>query len=180
MHLTEGNEPEEAAPHWLEAARRSLSRSALTEATRLLRHGLDALEKLPASPNVLNHRLALSALLGPALIALKGPASSAAQELYGSAYALSERPSRASIPVPAATGAGGGYQREFGVKKQRAEMLLARAAARGDPELLLQAHHCNWATHYDVGDFARCCAHIETGLGIYRKGDYPPPRAAVR
>ena len=41
--------PVEAAPHWLEAARRSLARSALTEATRLLKRGLDALEKLPAS-----------------------------------------------------------------------------------------------------------------------------------
>ena len=44
MHLTEAQEPEEAAPYWLEAARRSLGRSALTEATRLLRRGLDGLE----------------------------------------------------------------------------------------------------------------------------------------
>ena len=34
LHLAEGGLPEEAAPHWLEAARRSLARSALTEATR--------------------------------------------------------------------------------------------------------------------------------------------------
>ncbi len=47
QHLTEGGLAEAAAPHWLEAARRSLARSALTEATRLLHRGLDALERLP-------------------------------------------------------------------------------------------------------------------------------------
>jgi predicted ATPase len=171
MHLTEGNEPEQAAPHWLEAARRSLARSALTEATRLLRRGLDALQKLPASARVLDYQLTLSALLGPALIALKGPASFEAQELYASAYALSDLLPEHRLQFPL----GWGWwrvSREFDVKKQRASALLARAVARSDPELLLQAHHCNWATHYVAGDFARCREHIEIGLGIYRKGDY--------
>ena len=128
MHLTEGNEPEEAAPHWLEAARRSLSRSALTEATRLLRHGLDALERLPASPSVLNHRLALSALLGPALIALKGPASSEAQELYRERLCVERTPSRAPIPVPAVLGLVAGIA---GVRREKAARRNAAGACRG-------------------------------------------------
>ena len=171
MHLTEGNAAEDAAPHWLEAARRSLARSALTEATRLLKRGLDALEKLAASASVLDHRLELSALLGPALIALKGPASTEAQELYGSAYTLSEQLPEHPSHFPLYWG-WWRVSREFGVKKQRASALLARAVSRDDPELMLQAHHCNWATHYDAGDFTRCCAHIDVGLGIYRNGDF--------
>ena len=43
LHLTEAGLAEEAAPHWLEAARRSLARKAQTEATRLLRRGLAGL-----------------------------------------------------------------------------------------------------------------------------------------
>jgi predicted ATPase len=37
---------------------------------------------------------------------------------------------------------------------------------------LLQAHHCGWASHYHVGEFARCREHIAAGLEIYRSGDY--------
>ena len=40
QHLTLGGLAEEAAPYWLEAARRSLARSAMTEATRMLQRGL--------------------------------------------------------------------------------------------------------------------------------------------
>jgi class 3 adenylate cyclase/predicted ATPase len=171
MHLVEGNEPEAAAPHWLEAARRNLARSALTEATKLLRRGLDALQTLPASESVIAHRLTLSALLGPALIALKGPASSAAQDLYGAAYQLSEQLPEHQSQFPLYWG-WWRVSRDFSIKKHRAKTLLDRAASRDDPELLLQAHHCNWATHYDAGDFARCCTHIQAGLDIYRNGDF--------
>jgi class 3 adenylate cyclase/predicted ATPase len=171
MHLTEAQEPEKAAPYWLEAARRSLGRSALTEATRLLRRGLDALERLPVTPTALDHRLSLSALLGPALIALRGPASLEAQELYGGAYALAENAPEHPSNFPLYWG-WWRVSRDFGVKKQRAGTLLARAVSRDDPELLLQAHHCNWATHFDAGDFARCSGHIEVGLGIYRAGNF--------
>lgn len=37
---------------------------------------------------------------------------------------------------------------------------------------MLQAHHCNWASHYHAGDFAHCLEHIDAGLEIYRHGDY--------
>ena len=76
LHLSEGGRPETAAPHWMAAARRSLTRSALTEATRLLHRGLAALDKAPPSEARTDLRLRLMALLGPALIALKGPGSS--------------------------------------------------------------------------------------------------------
>ena len=171
MHLAEGNEAEAAAPHWLEAARRSLARSALTEATRLLKRGLDALEKLPVSDAVRRLRLQMSGLLGPALIGLKGPGSPEAQALYANAYALcSEMPEEPShFPIY------WGWWRvsqSFHAWLQRSDAILQRAVEHGHPEFLLQAHHSKWASHYHVGDFARCCEHIEAGLAIYERGDY--------
>ena len=171
MHLTEGGAVEQAAPHWLEAAHRSLARSALTEATRLLKRGLDALERLPASVAVRRLRVQLSGLLGPALIGLKGPGSPEAQALYGNAYALcSEMPEEpAHFPIY------WGWWRVsqgFDTWMQRSDAILQRAAAHGHPEFLLQAHHSKWASHYHAGDFARCCEHIEAGLAIYERGDY--------
>ena len=170
-HLTEAALAEEAAPHWLEAARRSLSRSALTEAMRLLRRGLEALERLPPVRANLNLRLQLSGLLGPALIELKGPGSPEAQELYGKAYEMCrevpEEPSHFPIYW-----AWWRISSDFPVKRARAAELLARAKSRSDPELLLQAHHCNWAQQFEAGDFARCCEHIDAGLEIYERGDF--------
>jgi predicted ATPase len=37
---------------------------------------------------------------------------------------------------------------------------------------LLQAHHCNWASHYFVGHLRACCEHIAAGLAIYGAHDF--------
>ena len=171
LHLTEGGECKEAAPYWLDAARRSLARSALTEATRLLRRGIPGLVKVQNDEDVTDLLMEFYSLLGPALIALKGPASTEAQELYGEAYSLCEILPESSSHFPIYWG-WWRVNRDFAVKKQRAVALLDRAETRGDQELLLQAHHCNWATHYELADFKRCCDHINAGLEIYDHGDF--------
>jgi class 3 adenylate cyclase/predicted ATPase len=175
LHLSEGGAAREAAPLWMEAARRSLARSALTEATRLLRRGLAALERLPVSPETeratTDLRLQMIALLGPALIAVKGPGVPETTTLYGDAYALAE-----SIPEKAAHfPIYWGWWRvakDFHVSHQRATTLLRRAQHHGDPELLLQAHHCCWASRYHLGEFDACGEHIAEGLAIYGTADY--------
>jgi predicted ATPase len=55
---------------------------------------------------------------------------------------------------------------------ERAAALLHRAVTRNDPELLLQAHHGNWACRLNTGSFRWCCDHVEAGLKIYHQGDY--------
>ncbi|MCC2653591.1 MAG: hypothetical protein K0Q60_3757, partial [Microvirga sp.] len=167
-HLTEAEQPEEAAPHWLEAARRSLARSALTEATRMLRRGLDALEKLAEGETILRARIQLSALLGPALIGLKGPNAPETKELYTAAYELCRRLPEEAAHFPIYWG----WWRLAPASLERAGALLQRAVERQDPELLLQAHHCNWATHFHLGCFPECHAHMNAGLSIYEQGDY--------
>lgn len=171
LHLTEAGHAEEAAALWLEAARRSLARSALTEATRMLRRGLAGLERLPANRAVLDLRVALMALLGPALIALRGPGAAETQELYAAAYALCNDMAEDRSHFPIYWG-WWRLSRDFREKRQRAAALLDRATMREDAELLLQAHHCNWATDYAAGDFRRCCEHIDAGLKIYARGDF--------
>jgi class 3 adenylate cyclase/predicted ATPase len=171
LHLTEAGQAEEAAALWLEAARRSLARSALTEATRMLRRGLAGLDRLPANRAVLDLRVALMALLGPALIALRGPGAAETQDLYAAAYALCNDMAEDRSHFPIYWG-WWRLSRDFREKRQRAAALLDRAKAREDAELLLQAHHCAWATDYAAGDFKRCCDHIEAGLAIYAQGDY--------
>jgi class 3 adenylate cyclase/predicted ATPase len=171
LHLAEAGRPQDAGPYWVEAARRSLSRSALTEATRLLRRGLAALEKAPVTPDQTDLRLRLMALLGPALIALKGPGSADAQDLYSGAYQLCHDLPEHPSHVPIYWG-WWRMSREYAGKLDRAEALLGRARLRADGGLLLQAHHCCWASHYCVGNLAAARAHAEAGLAIYATGDF--------
>ena len=120
---------------------------------------------------MLDLRVALMALLGPALIALRGPGAAETQDLYANAYALCNDMAEDPSHFPIYWG-WWRLSRDFREKRQRAAALIDRAVAREDAELLLQAHHCNWATDYAAGDFARCCEHIEAGLAIYATGDF--------
>ena len=171
LHLTEGGLALEAAGYWLEAGRRSLARSALTEATRLLRRGIAALERVPPGKRSASLRLQLAGLLGPALISLKGPGTPEAQELYAHAYALCRELPEEPSHFPILWG-WWRVSQDYHAQLRRSEALLSRAVTRKDPEFLLQAHHCKWASHYNVAEFAACCQHVAAGLAIYHRGDY--------
>jgi len=171
LHLSEGGRAEAAAPRWMEAARRSLTRSALTEATRLLHRGLAALDKAAPSEARTDLHLQMTALLGPALIALKGPGSADVQELYANAYQLCQDVPEDISHFPIYWG-WWRMSRDFGAKVERAEALLGRAGLRADDGLLLQAHHCAWASHYCVGALSHSREHAVAGLALYAAGDY--------
>ncbi len=169
-HFAEGGEPQLALPHWIAAGRRALARSALTEATRLLGRGIAALDLLPRTPALLEQRLEVMGLLGPPLMELKGYGSEEAARLYGEANALCQELEESPRHFPIYFGWWRVSRDNFG-RLDRANALLTRARRRGDPELLLQAHHCAWASEFFVGSYARCCAHAEAGLAIYEQHD---------
>jgi len=168
LHLSEGGMVEDAVPYWLEAARRSLARSALHEATRILYRTLNLLERLPSTPGNLAMRLQVSTLLGPALSGLTGPHSVETREHYTKALELCrqlpEDPSQ--FPIHWA------WWRLEPFNMERAAALLHRAVTRNDPELLLQAHHGNWACRLNTASFELCCDHVDIGLNLYGHGDY--------
>ena len=175
LHLTEGGLGDEAVGYWIKAGQRSVRHSALMEASRLLRRGLAVVRALSPTPVNQERELAIMALLGLALIALYGPGSSDAQTLYAEAYALvqqtgEERPElRTHFPL-----LWGWWRlsRDFRVMTERSTALLSRATRRGEPGLLLQAHHCNWASCYNAADFQGCCDHIAAGMKLYASGEY--------
>ncbi len=170
LHLTEGGDALAAAPFWLEAARRGLARSALTEATRLLRRAVASLPRAKDSRAAAEARLEMLALLGPALMALKGAGSPEAGEVYAEANALCEGLPETPAHFPIYW--GWWFQsRDFHDKRDRSSTMLSRARARKDPELMLQAHHCSWASLYFAGDYTRCCEHVAAGLAIYDQKD---------
>jgi predicted ATPase len=170
-HLTEAGRVEDALEYWLRAGRRGLERSANLEATVHLRRGLQLLDSLPVSPERRDLRLHFLTFLAPALFSVMGPGTSEVEGLYAEAVDICRSLPESSAHFPVYWG-WWRVSSDFRVKGQRADDLLRRAQSRGDDALQLQAHHCQWASHFDAGDFASSAAHIHSGLRIYETGDY--------
>ena len=116
-------------------------------------------------------RLQMSALLGPALIGLRGTRAPEPRDLYTSAgeLALKLPGDPSHFPLD-----WGRWVSSFGATDSlnRSAELLRIATKLKDPALLLQAHHCCWASHQNRGAFDRFCEHVDTGLRIYEHGDF--------
>ncbi len=171
QHVTEAGKPERAVELWLQAGRRGVAQSAIVEAANHLQRGLEALKQLPANDHLRQLQLQILNLLGPASIALHGPGSAEAQKVYAEGYAICHELPEAQDHFPIYWG-WWRLSRDFNQMNHRADELLKRAMAHGDEELLLQAHHCQWASHFNRGDFSGCQEHIERGLRLYERGDY--------
>jgi predicted ATPase len=167
-HLTEAGRIIEAAPLWIEVARRSLARSALTEATSVLQRALTELEKLSETTGTLQLRVQVSRLLGPVLIGLKGASSPETQRVYNSAYEICQRLPNSPEHFPILWG----WWRISPYSPERAPALLKHAQTANDPELLLEAHHCSWANQFSLANFKACREHMKAGLTIYDTGDF--------
>jgi predicted ATPase len=170
-HLSAAASYDQAAHLWLQAGRISLAQSAIVEAVHHLRRGMDALDRLSESPAVQALRLQLLIHLGPALIALHGPGSSEVEEIYAKGYELCRSLPESEDHFPVYWG-WWRLSRDFNQMNKRADELLGRAEVRSDEGLMLQAHHCQWASHFNRGDFEGCLGHIDCGLKLYDQGDY--------
>lgn len=170
-HLAAAGIDERAARLWLHAGRISLAQSAIVEAVRHLRRGLEALDRLAESPPLQELRLQVLIRLGPALIFLHGPGSAEVEELYAEGYELCRSLPESQDHFPVYWG-WWRRSRDFTEMAKRADELLERAEARKDEALRLQAHHCQWASHFNSGQFHSCLQHIDRGLALYDKGDY--------
>ncbi len=169
-HLTEGGRHTEALPYWLTAGRLAAARYSLHEARHVLECGVRLAESLPETRETIEARLEFAALLGPVLFALCGPGAEASRKVYETAVVLAEK-SPESVHDFAVLWGWWRLTRDFRIKGERAKTLYRLARARGAPEMLLQAHHCNWARTFSACDFAACRQHIEAGLALYERSD---------
>ena len=63
---------------------------------------------------------------------------------------------------------------------ERAERLFGLAQRLDDDGVLLQAHHCLWATRFNLGDFRDSWRHIQAGLKLYDAGRLSRPGGFLR
>ena len=168
-HLDEAGRLDEAVEQWLKAGQRATALSANQEAVGHLSRGLELLRRLP--DDAANRQRALQLLVnrGPAQIVLRGAATPEVAANYREALDLA-----ATLPEgPAHFAAHWGWwfiapdHREEARRGAHLQKLAARLDHHG---LLMQAHHCQWATQLNLGKLARCRQHIEAGLALYEAG----------
>jgi len=165
-HYTEAGETTKAVDYWLKAAESASDRSANVEAVNHLKMGLGLVEALPEGPERKILELKLRIPLGAALITLKGAGSTEVEQVYARALELC-----AELPEsPLHFAALWGWWRlsmNFQTGHERADKLFVLARNLGDPGLLMQAHHCLWATMFMLGNQSGCYRHIVEGLELY-------------
>lgn len=170
-HLDEAGRLDEAVEQWLKAGQRAIALSANQEAVGHLSRGLELLRRLP--DDAANRQRALQLLVnrGPAQIVLRGAATPEVAANYREALDLA-----ATLPEgPAHFAAHWGWwfispdHREQERRGAHLQRLAGRLANRG---LLMQAHHCQWATQLNLGKLEACRRHVEAGLALYDAGAY--------
>ena len=165
-HCTEAALSDKAIGYWCAAGERASQRSASAEAVAHFRRAQALLEAIEDSPEVREQLLKVMVALGPALITTEGGGTQEVEQVYRRALELC-----AGLPESTLHFAAHWGWWLISVSqpawRQRADDLLALAERLHDRGLILQAHHCQWATLFNLGDHTDCCAHIEAGLALY-------------
>lgn len=169
-HYTLGARPERAIPYWLRAGERARDRSANAEALAHFNKGLELVRQLPSTDSAIRAEIQLLTGLGPVIQATTGVASRQCEELYNQARGLCERvgDSEGLFAVLVNLWLLTTQRGRLDSAEKLSHELFATATARGEPDLIMQAHHAAWATHFFRGEFAAVAAAVDSGCGLYR------------
>jgi predicted ATPase len=165
-HLTQAGDFERAVTAWLAAGQRASERSEYREAIGHLRTGLGLIPNLADAEARRERELALLLALGPALITTEGGGTPEVSALYQRALDLCAGTPE-SAPHFAAYWGWWRASMDLRTGREWADRMVRLAGRLAQPALLLQAHHCEWATHYMLGSLGTCCRHIDQGLALY-------------
>jgi class 3 adenylate cyclase/predicted ATPase len=155
-----------AIHYWLAAGRRAADRSENLEALSHLQRGLSEVPNIRDAAERDQLELMLRVALGGPLISSKGPGGRETEQNYTRALALCEVVPESEEHFKAHWG-WWRVSLNHRIGRERAATLLALATRLGDQALRMQAHHCEWATLFHVGDHRECCKHAELGLALY-------------
>ncbi|MCZ7599734.1 MAG: hypothetical protein M5U09_21010 [Gammaproteobacteria bacterium] len=150
------------------AGQSASERSASQEAVHHLNRALELLALEPEGSERDRDELQILVVLGPVLMATEGSGSAGTTEIYRRAMELC-----ATLPEsPEHFAASWGWWRihmnmNFTEGRKWADRLVDLAGRLDDPGLLLQAHHCQWATLFNIGEQVECLQHVDVGLPLY-------------
>jgi class 3 adenylate cyclase/predicted ATPase len=168
QHFSEGGLASEAVDWWLRAGGRALQKSANVEAIKHLDMALGLLANLPDNPENRNRELKVQMSLGPALCATKGYAAPEVERSFGRANVLCRDMSDASQIFPIQWGLWAFYvvRAAFDKAWETAQTMMRIAEAKGDANLLLEAHFAVGLTDYFQGRPVMALLHLREVIAL--------------
>ncbi len=167
-HCTEAGLNESAVDYWYQAGQRAMVRSANMEAISHLTTGLELLKMLPESPDRNQRELDMHMTLGPALMGVKGTASTEVEHTYGRALELCEQMNDTERHFQILLG-----QRRFYVNRgeqyttrELDEQLMSLAQRQHDPVRLVAAHAALGGTLSIMGDARSSLKHLDQAIAM--------------
>ena len=168
-HAVQGHVPLKAIAYLREAGGRALSRSANRDAIAFFEQALRFVAEMPKDSAALDDELEIRIALGPALIAVKGPASDEVEANYTRALELVESRGAQARRFPVLWGLWYvQYNRgETAIALQTGKRMLISAQTAGDEGQLLEAHHALWPLLTGMGRPRQATFHAEQALALY-------------
>lgn len=167
-HFTAAGQEEAALPFWRRAGEHAMRRFAMSEAMAHLNHGLELTARMPEGRDRSVHELALRRLLGPAIVARKGWATTEVAEVlepgWELARSLNDRDS--FIPVLHGLWVNALTRGDLARALAWAEQMLAVPGAPDD-DLRLSGHRAALASHFWLGDLVAAKRHGDAIREIY-------------
>lgn len=167
-HLTEGDQPAEAVDRWLQAAHRSLRRSAFAEARAQLQKGLSLARDLPEGEGRDRRELALQMTLGPVLTAFGGYGAPEVEAAHMRAVDLARKVGDdvQRFWVPHGIWSVYFVRGELARASSFAEETLTHALAVGHPALVYESRYAVGGTSFYRGNIELAREHFREGLAL--------------
>lgn len=172
-HYSEGASPQQAAPYWIAAGRKSLQSYAIREALEQVESGLQVVAALPASTQRDALDVTLLSMRGKALIALRGYGDPEVEKTFARALQLTEGLGNSPQLFQLVVGL---WMYFFIAGEVEHAQVLARRLCRiaedaASPAKLLQSHYCLGYTMFRLGRLHDALGQFELALGQEANND---------
>ena len=168
MHFDRAQDSARAVRYLQLAADNVMQRNACQEASDYLRRGLVLLAALPETPARVQQEIQLQLMLGPALIATRGPAAPEVERTYSRARALCAQLGESTQLFRAVRGLWSVHVNQGTLRAARGlgEELLGLARHAAAPTDLPGAHQALGMTAFFLGDYVAARTHCEQGITL--------------
>ncbi len=169
MHFERGRDYTRAAHYFKGGANNAIRRFAYQEAVELARRGIDLLEKLPDTPDVINEALCLHLTLGVPLIATEGYASPSVGKVYMRARELYEQLGDSPDVAEVFWGLWTFHtlSAELETARRLAEKFRELSERLPYPGIALRAHWALEITFMHLGNFELALEHFDKAIALY-------------
>lgn len=169
-HYTEAELFAEAIPLWQSGGRKAIQRSSNLEAVSHLTRGLELLDRLSGSTmQVQQQEIDLLTTIGPALMAIKGPASAEVKRVYDRAKLLCEQIGQSSLVFPVFFGLWRFYllRADFESAEDLANRLVKLVSHDTYEQFLMDTYFIMGVTSFWRGDFEHAHNNFEKVIAMY-------------